>query len=417
MPSRVSFLTGQYPGTLNITHMGVPVPASTVTLPHYVKPAGYATANIGKLHFLPHANRDHREQHPNYGFDHLDISDEPGCYEDAYRAWVRRKAPEQLDAISVGLPPAAETWYRALAVKDTVKHPEERFPKAALPFRGSDDVTHTAFVAEQTMEFIEQRQSQSWLCVAGFYSPHSPWVAPQRFLDLYDPSQLSLPEFPPHIERGGEKGFTDDELRSARHGYYAMISEVDHHVGRILDHLERLGLRDDTLIVFTSDHGEWLGDHLAYGKSYPGHDPVSRVPLMISGPKQLVQRGVTVSDIVEAIDVLPTLLDSAAIQIPAKLQGQSLWPALTGTGRVGKGAALMEESKPRRSWKSLRSDKFRYIRESDGVESLYDLTAPHGEYHNVAGNEEYGQALSEMRLALLDRLITRERPLPRAWPY
>ncbi|HET7772054.1 MAG TPA: sulfatase-like hydrolase/transferase, partial [Chloroflexota bacterium] len=103
MPSRVSFLTGQYPSTLGITHMGVPVPEDTLTLPRMLKPYGYRCANVGKLHFLPHANRDHREPHPRYGFDQLEISDEPGCYEDAYRAWVKRKAPEYLDAVSPGL--------------------------------------------------------------------------------------------------------------------------------------------------------------------------------------------------------------------------------------------------------------------------------------------------------------------------
>jgi arylsulfatase A-like enzyme len=83
MPSRLSFLTGQYPSTLRVTHMGVPVPEDVVALPRLLSPYGYMTANIGKLHFLPHANRDHRVPHPAYGFDHLEISDEPGCYEDA----------------------------------------------------------------------------------------------------------------------------------------------------------------------------------------------------------------------------------------------------------------------------------------------------------------------------------------------
>lgn len=418
MPSRVSFLTGQYPAELKITHMGVPVPESTVTLPKLVKQAGYVTANIGKLHFLPHANRDHRDPHPDYGFDQLEISDEPGCYEDAYRAWVRRKAPEQLDDISVGLPPAAQTWNRALAVKDTVKHPEVRFPKRAIPFRASEDLTHSAFVAEQTIGFMDQHRYQSWLCVAGFYSPHSPWVAPQRFLDLYDPDALKLPAFPPHIDEGrSEAHFSDQELRTARHGYYAMISELDHHVGRLMDYLNQSGQKDNTIVVFTSDHGEWLGEHLAYGKGYPGHDPVSRVPFVIRWPEGIRRPGAVVSDIVEAVDVVPTLLDCAGIQIPSYLQGESLYPALVGEARVGKGTALMEETKRDRSWKSLRGERYRYIRESDGKESLFDLSAPFGEYENVAARPEYHDALAEMRLQLIDRLIDRERPLPRVWNY
>jgi len=106
MPSRLSMLTGQYPATLGSMRNGIPVPEDTVVLPHLLRNYGYTSANIGKLHFLPHANRDHREPHPSYGFDHLEISDEPGSYDDAYRAWERCQAPNQLDQISVGLPAA-----------------------------------------------------------------------------------------------------------------------------------------------------------------------------------------------------------------------------------------------------------------------------------------------------------------------
>lgn len=303
-------------------------------------------------------------------------------------------------------------------MNDGVKHPEERFPKQALAFRGSDEVTHSAFVAEQTINFIEQHREQSWLCVAGFYSPHSPWVAPQRFLDLYDPAKLSLPAFPPDVEtqRIG-MGATEEELRTARHGYYAMISEVDEYVGRIVARLEALGLADDTIIIFTSDHGEWLGEHHRYGKSYPGHDPVSRVPFLIRWPNGIRNPGRRVSDIVEAVDVVPTLLDCAALQVPARLQGVSLYQALLGKGKVGRGAALMEQTLKNRSWKSIRTERFRYIRESDGKESLYDIDSPHGEYADVSGEPAYREALEAHRLRLLDRLIDRERPLPRIWAY
>jgi len=143
-------LSGQYPATLRIMQNGVPVPEDTIVLPHFLRNYGYRSAIIGKLHFLPHANRDHREIHPDYGFDHLEISDEPGCYEDAYRAWVRWKAPDQLDRISVGLPPAAYTWYETMGVDDPVQHPfvssgGARFDFGGpIPFAASEHLTHTA---------------------------------------------------------------------------------------------------------------------------------------------------------------------------------------------------------------------------------------------------------------------------------
>ena len=252
MPSRISMLSGQYPSTLGITHMGVPVPPHIVTLPQLIKPYGYRSANIGKLHFLPHANRDHRLPHPAYGFDHLEIADEPGVYEDAYRAWVRRQAPAQMGRISAGIPPAARAWQRTLGIDDGVAHrgdPQVRHDfDGGIPFAADEHLTHSAFVGAQTCQFIRQSGATPFLCIAGFYSPHAPWIAPQRWLDCYDPTELSLPCFPPHIdaERPDDPGapFSDAQLRRAKQGYYAMISELDHNVGRIVAALDDCGKRE-----------------------------------------------------------------------------------------------------------------------------------------------------------------------------
>lgn len=413
MPSRASFLTGQYPSTLGITHMGVPLPPDTLTLPRLLRNYGYYSVNIGKLHFLPHANRDHREPHPDYGFDRLEVSDEPGPYEDAYRAWVRRKAPDQLDRISIGLPPAAEVWQREMGLDDGIEHPDERFPKKAVAFRGDATLTHSAFVTERTLDFIDHHTGEPFLCIAGFYSPHSPWVVPQQFLDLYTPEELSLPTFVPELEaRRSPSFFSDEELRSAKHGYYAMVSEVDHHVGRILAGLEARGLSEDTLVIFTADHGEWLGEHLMYGKGYPGQDCVSRVPLLIRWPAGVTEPGRTVSRIVEAVDVVPTLLACAGIPIPAHLQGRP-WP-LDGTfGEIGEGSALMEGT----GWKSLRTARYRFISHASGQEALFDLLEDPGEHSNLAGDPAQAETLAELRRLLLERLLKLERPLPRTWPY
>lgn len=415
MPSRVSFLTGRYPSSLGITHMGVPVPADTPTLPRLLHNYGYTSANIGKLHFLPHANRDHRAVHPDYGFDHLEISDEPGCYPDAYRAWVAAKAPDQLDRISVGLPPATAVWQRAMGVRDGIRHPAERFERRALAFPGRSDLTHAAFVAEQTIEFLRGHRERPFLCIAGFYSPHSPWVAPQEFLDLYDPEALTIPRYPPEVQARREaQGLCPEaELRSARQGYYAMVSEVDHHVGRILRALDGTGLREDTVVVFTSDHGEWLGEHLRYGKGYPGPDGVTRVPLLVRWPAGLATPGRTPAGIAEAVDVVPTLLECAGIPLPEELQGRSLLPALRNEPWAGRASALVEH----RGWKGIRTERHRYLFEAGGRESLFDLEADPGEYVNVAAEPAYANTLAAARAELLRHLLDAERPLPRTWPY
>ena len=419
MPSRVSFLTGQYPSTLRLSHMGVPVPEDAPTLPRLLRNYGYCSGQIGKLHFLPHANRDHREPHPDYGFDHLEISDEPGSYHDAYRAWVAAQAPEQLDHISLGEAPISIEWKRIMNVRDGIAHPEERFVKRALASRCRSELTHTAFVAEQTMEFLTRHRDGPFLCVAGFYSPHDPWVAPQEFLDLYDPAALTLPPFPPALDaRRGPQHFSDDELRSARHGYYAMVSEVDHHVGRILDRLDGLGIADNTIVVFTSDHGEWLGEHLRYGKGYPGHDAVTRVPLLIRWPGG-ARAGGYCPRVVEALDVVPTLLEAAAIQRPDALQGSSLLADLRGEEGDGCGYAITEmtPTKPQSNWKTLRVEGLRYLVDASGAEALFDLERDPLAYEDVAGESEYADRLQAVRKQLLERLLERERPLPRQWTY
>ena len=430
MPSRVSFLTGQYPSALRITHMGVPVPSSTMTLAHLLRPYGYRSAYFGKMHFLPHANRDHRVPHPAYGFDQLEICDEPGIYEDSYRAWVRSLAPDQLEHLSIGLPPSTDTWYRTMGWAGAVPHQVVR-PRDGMgvihPFPGDEQYTHSAWVADRTIDFLHQQPDRRpFLCMAGFYPPHTPWVVPQRYLDLYDPTSFRLPAFPPELEAGRvAAGCTDERLRLDRHGYYALISEVDHHVGRILEALSGAGLAGQTLVIFTSDHGFWMGEHLKWSKGYPGDDAIARVPLLVRWPGALASPGRTVHGLIEAVDVLPTLLEAAGIPIPPHVQGRSFLSALVGAQGdsgprptegvpfAGREAVLMESA----GWKNLRSATFRYLVRSDGRESLWDLAADPGENHDVAADPAYSAILTEGRHLLLKRLLQIEQPLERTWPY
>lgn len=415
MPSRVSTLTGRYPSALGITHMGVPVPPETLTIAGMLKPYGYRTANLGKLHFLPHANRDHRSPHPSYGFDVLEISEEPGCYEDAYRAWVQALCPSHLDDISVGLPPAAIKWQEVFGYDDGIHHPEERSPRRALPFNAPDSLTHGSFVEDRTRHFIRESRDFPWLAIASFYSPHEPWIAPQRYLDLYDPEQLTIPTFPPEVDQARKDGrCPDEELRAARHGYYAMISEVDDRVNGILTEIENLGIANETIVAVISDHGERLGEYLAYGKGYPAPDAVSRVPLIIRWPAGQLDIGTTNSSIVEMVDLIPTLLEGAGIPIPSSVQGSSFLKKARGEpSGVETGSALLEGH----GWRSLRTHDFHYICEDSGNESLWDLRREFGEYRNLADDSSASDDLAEMRYLLLQRMIRTESVLDRTWVY
>ncbi|MBN1808026.1 MAG: sulfatase-like hydrolase/transferase [Planctomycetes bacterium] len=413
MPSRISMLSGRYPSTLRIFDNGVPVPEDTAVLPHMLRNYGYVSGQIGKLHFQNHANRDHRNVHPAYGFDHLEISDEPGCYEDSYHAWVKARAPEAVDLISCGLPSAAEKWYGAVSFEDRVRHPEGRYSNRPEAFKADEALTHSAFVAEQTMEFIRRHREGPFLCVAGFYAPHFPWFTPQRFLDLYEPGSLSIPSFPEGVEYPQAKGVvTEEDLRGAHQGYYAMVSEVDHHVGRLLECLQREGAAENTLVVFTSDHGERLGQQMTFGKGQPGFDCDTHVPLIMRWPAGIGNRGGEVSGIVEAVDIVPTLLEAAGVPVPPACEGQAV-DIRGGSPGSDRRSALIEMH----TCKSVRTGRYRYTLYRDGRETLFDYERDHAEYFDVSGEAAYAGELSELRRELAFRQMAGESFRPRTWSY
>jgi arylsulfatase A-like enzyme len=268
------------------------------------------------------------------------------------------------------------------------------------------------------MDFIRANRDRPWLCIAGFYSPHSPWIAPQTFLDAYDPASLSLPAFPPEVEarRAGLPAFSDQALRAARHGYYAMVSEVDHHCRRLLDLLDQLALARETMVVYTTDHGDWLGSHLRHGKGFPAPDAVSRVPLVVGWPAEIHQPGRIITGLTEAVDVLPTLLECAGVPVPPAVQGRSLLPVLHGQADIGRDSALTEGN----GWKALRTDRYRYVcdvRAGEVREHLWDVLADPDEYVDLAASPRSAPILADLRRLDLARLVAQEQPLPRVWPY
>lgn len=258
----------------------MPVPVDVDTLAGVLRRRGWRTANHGKLHFQPHANRDHTLPHPSYGFDVLKLSDEPGVYEDDYRAWVRSVDPTAVDSISIGLPPAAVQWQSMMGLDPRVMHPDDG-PRADFdgphPFGADESLTHAAWVATSVLEHLAALGGdQPSMCIANFFARHPPFYVPHRFLGLYDRDDLPLPALDEQERtRQPSTRLSDDRLRAIKHGYFAAVSELDHHIGRILDGLESLGRADRTVVVLLSDHGEWLGDHLRLAK---GTRPTTRWP-------------------------------------------------------------------------------------------------------------------------------------------
>ncbi len=410
MPSRMSLFSGRYPGALGCTCNGIEMPADVSCLQHVLGEAGYHTANLGKLHFLNHANRDHRRPHPKYGFDRVLISDEPGCYEDAYIEWVRRVAPDHVESCRCSTPPA---WIGAPIRK------RPRDTHEPYTFEGPEHLTHTAFVAQSTIDFLHERvgrhPDQPFFCVAGFYAPHCPLNPPARFLDRYDPATL-----PPPAMRPGDAdrlGLSPERWRVVRQHYYALVSHVDDQIGRVLNALDELGVSDQTVVVFSSDHGERLGDHGKVQKGPPGLDHCARVPLIVSWPGALAAG--RRDELIELVDLAPTLVELAGLPVPVGFQGRSFAPLLRGQAYEPRASALLEHREPGGpSWKTIRTRTHRYCSSGDGRELLFDLERDPHELRDVAADPVYAAVLSRMRVELARRWHDAEAaPQPRTGEY
>ncbi|MDA3963619.1 MAG: sulfatase-like hydrolase/transferase [Planctomycetota bacterium] len=401
MPSRQSMLAGRYPSSVGTVCNGVEMDPAVSCIHNVIGQYGYHTAQLGKLHFKNHAHRDHREPHPDYGFDTFILSDEPGCYQDAYLKWVAERDPSAVEACMCDTPPMCTMPKR---------HKQERNTTDPYVFEGPEDLSHTAFVADETCDFIKRhKDGEPWFAIAGFYAPHCPLNPPQRFIDMYDIDAMKLP----NRLSGQGSNLNDDEWRKVVAYYWALCSHVDDQVGRILATLEECGLSDDTLVIFTSDHGEYLGDQGRIQKGGP-HDPSARVPLIVSYPKA-IEPGQRRSEIIEHVDLAPTILDWAGIQKPPIMQGHSFRPLLQpGRGDYSeRDSAYMEIKYPfGAAYKALRTKDYLYHMWNDGRDLLYDLASDPYQLTDVAKDPAQVDALQKCRHRLLERWFDVENQYP-----
>jgi choline-sulfatase len=250
------------------------------------------------------------------------------------------------------------------------------------------------------------------LCVS-FTHPHDPYVARRRYWDLYADDEIDLPAAParpideldPHSRRLwhdcgiGDVDVTEDDVRASRHGYYANLSYVDERIGEVLEALEVCGLADDTIVLFTSDHGEFLGEHgLFYKMSFREH-PV-RVPLIVRAPGGFAPR--RVGEPVSLADVTPTLADLARAGLSAELSrpvdGRSLMPLLEGAAeqdRTVVGEYLAESALA--PMVMLRRGRWKFIHTPSDSDQLFDLEADALELTNLADDPEHAAEVSEFR--------------------
>ncbi|MCS7463488.1 sulfatase-like hydrolase/transferase [Paenibacillus doosanensis] len=407
MPARSSLLTGRFPHAHGVRGGGVRLSEREVTFPQIVSQRGYHTAHIGKLHVQNHTYRDHTAPHPGYGFRTLQVTDERGVYRDPYTQWVERNYPEYADAIRIE--PGASR------VRSRTDHAETT---GAFPARAS----HSRWVGEASVEFLREYGNAPFLLWSSFFDPHSPFIVPSDLAGRYDPADMPLPR------KCDITSDNEESIRKKRAAYYTLVSHVDDCVGEILRYLDESGLAKRTAILFSSDHGEFLGDYGRWGKGRPEDESI-RIPMIVKTPEMTEAPPVprVVDDIVQLFDLAPTICDLTGSMKPHSMQARSLLPLLGGGTDPGRPPFALIEHNFETSRtdaaevfeKTLRSKDFRLtVRSGRDDGELYDLRTDPAQDRNVWDVPEYAEIRFGLVWQLLQRLLQTENTLPvRTQPF
>lgn len=367
------------------------------TLPGELAKQGYYTQCVGKMHVHPLRSL--------MGFHNVVLHDgtlqayqnveipfyENQQYADDYYYWLKNEKGIRADMIDTGL--QCNSWVTRPWIYDEMSHP-------------------TNWVVTESIDFLRRRDRRKpFFLMTSFVRPHAPYDAPQIYFDMYRKKELRPPFYGDwddreYLEENGHiydshSGPSDtDMIREQQIGYYACITHIDHQIGRLLQALEAQNLMDNTVIVFTSDHGEMLSDHCLNRKNVPYQGSV-RIPMILSGPRHLIGgRKEVRDDIVELRDIMPTLLHLA--HDPAEgLDGLDM---LGGTHRdYLHGEHLSDYEKHSNQFIVTKTDKYIWFPKT-GEEQYFRLDTDPYETHNAMGEKQYENRISQLRKYLIKEL-------------
>lgn len=312
-----------------------------------------------------------------------------------------------------------------------------QFRNSNKPARVAEEHSETAYMTEKALQFIESQGDEPWFLHLSYIKPHWPYIAPDPYHAMYSPDQV-LPAVKSKIERAeshpiagvlmdisDSQAFANEETREAViPTYMGLVHQIDDHIGRVLDLLKRLGRLDDTMIVFTSDHGDHLGDHWLADKGM-FYEQTTRVPLIIYDPRSSADgyRGTTSDALVEGIDLFPTFLEALDTEIPEhRLEGESLIPILSGQSKETRRTAVISEMDyafietrsaldlpiDRAMGRMVRTKDWKYVHFDTLRPQLFDLNTDPDELNNLGSDPDYSAVRNTMKGYLLDWSLERK---------
>lgn len=400
-PSRASFLSGRRPASTGVFNNNIRARQAmpgAVFLPQHFRNHGYFTARIGKIFHIT----------KNYAIN----LDDPMSWDET----INERIPDQQ-----ALAPKLARERRVLKLA--------RFePLEWAPVNLPDDGLGDGYVADRAVEWLQRaaKDDRPFFLAVGFRRPHLPWEAPKEYFDLYPPDRIVLPEEPPDdtadippaaLTTQAADHVRPADRRQAIAAYAASTSYMDAQVGKVVRALDRLGLTEQTIIVFMGDHGYHLGEHGGMWEKNSLFEEAARFPLVIVAPGR--QHGTKSPRLVEALDVYPAAVELAGLPVPPGLEGRSLVPLLNRADAAWDKPAVTEQMREivgegrQILGRSVRTPRWRYT-EWDGGRlgaELYDHDNDPHEYRNLASSAGHSDTIRLLKelLRRVPALSTRER--------
>lgn len=450
-PSRASIITGQYPSHHGAWTIGVKLPEDVPTLGEHLIDAGYKTALIGKAHFQPLASAPGSESlecqpvlrdldfwrgfnRTWYGFQHCELARNHADESHAgqhYAIWMEERGLNDWRDYFQPLP--GETSAKAPA-----KGLKGGYTRSDRSWQLPADLHYTTWTGERSVAYLDSRagDGEPFFLWSSFHDPHPPYTVSEPWASMYDPDEMDVDRVtpgehdknPPHFAKTQQPNpdfadwhrpyaahgceshlYPEAELKKDKATYYGMMSFLDAEVGRILDRLDALGLADNTLVVFTTDHGHFIGQHGLIAKGPFHYEDMLRIPFIVRMPGK-VAAGAVSEDLQSLVDLAPTFLDAVGLGVPGEMQGVSQWHNWQG-GVSARDFVLCENRhNPRMPHVETyvnQTHKVTVYREADYGE-LFDLVDDPGEINNL-WNEPSAQVLkSEMLRAMVQGIMKSE---------
>lgn len=374
-----------------------------VTLAGEFSRNGYQTHGIGKMHVYPARDR--------LGFDEVELHD-------GFVHYLRDRAPDPA-MVDDYLPWLQE---RTGSTTDYFDHGVDCNGVVARPWDKAEALHPTTWVFSQGLRFLKRRDPQKpFFLFLSLHRPHPPYDPPQWAFDQYMNMDLPTPpvgDWSNRFDRyrndydptASVAHYRPEVRRRAQAGYYGHMTHIDHQVNRFLENLQFAGLQNNTIICFTSDHGEMMGDHHLYRKTVP-YEGSARVPLLVQAPPSVgITPGIAPEGVVELRDIMPTLLDACGLDVPGIVDGMSLIPMMRGEQQRVRDVLHGEHVYAgNQSLHYLTDGREKYIWFSeDGHEQLFDLVNDSQELHDLAGDPDRQECLASWRSRLVAALDGRE---------